>query len=79
MFIQDSCLFMVGFRQVYTGFWFIHGWVYACLYRILVYLWLGLDMFIQDSGLFMVGFIQDSCLFMVEFRQVYTGFLFIYG
>jgi len=30
------------FRQVYTGFWFIHG----------------LDRFIQDSGLFMVWFRQ---------------------
>jgi hypothetical protein len=42
----------------------------------------GLDRFIQDSGLFMVGldmFIQDSGLFMVGFRQVYTGFWFIHG
>jgi putative heme iron utilization protein len=52
---------------------------------------LGLDRFIQDSGLFMVGldrliqelgldmFIQDSGLFRVWFRQVYTGFWFIRG
>jgi hypothetical protein len=43
---------------------------------------LGLDMFIQDSVLFMVGldrFIQDSCLFMVGFRHVYTGLWFIHG
>ena len=48
----------------------------------MVYSWLGLDRFIQDSGLFMVGldrFIQDSGLFMVGFRHVYTGFLFIHG
>jgi hypothetical protein len=56
------------FRQVYTGLWFIHGWVKTCIYRILVYSWLGLDMFIQDSGLFMVGF-----------RHVYTGLRFIHG
>jgi len=44
-FIQDSGLFRVWFRQVYTGFWFIQGLVYR---------------FIQDSGLFRVWFRQVS-------------------
>jgi hypothetical protein len=38
------------------------------LYRILVYSRFGLDRFIQDSG-----------LFRVWFRQIYTGFWFIQG
>jgi hypothetical protein len=42
-FIQDSALFRVWFRQVYTGFCFIQ-----C----------GLDRFIQDSALFRVWFRQ---------------------
>ena len=36
-FIQDSGLFSVWFRQVYTGFWFIQCLVQTGLYRILVY------------------------------------------
>jgi hypothetical protein len=58
-----------GFRQVYTGFWFIQDLdrmlVYSGLYRMLVYsgfrqvytgCWFiqGLDRFIQDAGLFRV-------------------------
>jgi branched-subunit amino acid transport protein AzlD len=65
-FIQDSGLFSVWFRQVYTGFWFIQCLVQTGLYRILVYSVFGSDKFIQDSG-----------LFSVWFRQVYTGFWFI--
>jgi hypothetical protein len=67
-FTQDFGLFMVWFRQVYTGFWFIHGLVSTGLHRILVYSWLGVNRFTQDSG-----------LFRVWFRQVYTGFWFIHG
>jgi 3-methyladenine DNA glycosylase Tag len=46
-FIQDSGLFRVQFRQVYSGFSFD---------RILGYSGLSLDRFIQDSGLFRVQF-----------------------
>jgi len=38
------------------------------LYRILVYSGFCLDRFVQDSG-----------LFRVQFRQVFTGFWFIEG
>ena len=38
------------------------------IFRILVYPEFSLDRFIQDSG-----------LFRVQFRQVYTGFWFIQG
>ena len=65
-FIQDSSLFSVWFRQVYTGFQFIQCLIQAGLYRIPVYS-------VFDSG----RFIQDSSLFSVWFRQVYTGFQFI--
>ena len=73
-FIQDSCLFTVRFRQVYTGFLFIHCSADrfiqdSCLFTV---------RFRQDSCLFTVWFIQDSCLFTVRLRQVYTGFLFIH-
>jgi hypothetical protein len=65
-FIQDSVLFRVRFRQVYTGFCFIQGSVQTGLYRILFYSGFGSD-----------RFIQDSVLFRVRFRQVYIGFCFI--
>jgi putative heme iron utilization protein len=48
-FIQDSGLFRVWFRQVYSEFG---------TDRILVYSGFGLDRFIQDSGLFRVWFRQ---------------------
>jgi hypothetical protein len=51
-FIQDSVLFRVRFRQVYTGFCFIQGSVQTGLYRILFYSGFGSDRFIQDSVLF---------------------------
>ena len=52
-FIQNSGLFKVWFRQVYTEFWFIQGF--------------GLDRFIQYSGLFKV--LVQTCFNAQQYRN----------
>ena len=63
-FTQDSCLFRVQFRQVYTGFLFIHGLDRftqdSCLFRVRRQVYTGF-LFIQGLD----RFTQDSCLFRV--------------
>jgi hypothetical protein len=71
-FIQDSVLFRVRFRQVYTGFCFIQGSVQSGLYRILFNAGFGSDRFIHDSVLFRV----QTGLYRILF---YSGFCFIQG
>jgi hypothetical protein len=73
-FIQDSVLFRVQFRQVYTGFCFIQGLVQTGLYRIcFIQGWVqtGLYRILFYSGFGSDRFIHDSVLFRVWFRQVY--------
>ena len=92
LFIQNSVLFRVRFRQVslsfYTGFCFIQG---SVLFRVRFKQVYTEFCFIQGSVqtsiyriLFYSGFslnksIQNSVLFRVGFRQVYTEFCFIQG
>jgi hypothetical protein len=70
-FIQDSDLFRVQFKTelyrilIYSGF---------SLDRILVYSGFSLYRILSYSGFSLDRFIQDSELFRVQLRQVYTEF-----